>query len=85
MVNWKIVSKMMPWNVVFLIGGGFALAEGATVRLHKLIHDESKSLMLDLYLAIGIFGLDGKSISRSWRDTELGYLFNHYSYYVPLH
>ncbi|XP_011358377.1 solute carrier family 13 member 2 [Pteropus vampyrus] len=28
LLNWKTVNEKMPWNIVFLLGGGFALAEG---------------------------------------------------------
>ena len=27
LLSWKIVTTKMPWGVVILIGGGFALAE----------------------------------------------------------
>lgn len=30
-LDWKTVGRMVPWDVVFLIGGGFALAEGSVV------------------------------------------------------
>ncbi|XP_003797205.1 solute carrier family 13 member 2 [Otolemur garnettii] len=29
LLNWKIVNEKMPWNIVFLLGGGFALAKGS--------------------------------------------------------
>ncbi|XP_006165502.1 solute carrier family 13 member 2 [Tupaia chinensis] len=29
LLNWKIVHQKMPWNIVFLLGGGFALAKGS--------------------------------------------------------
>ncbi|XP_016057383.1 PREDICTED: solute carrier family 13 member 2 [Miniopterus natalensis] len=29
LLNWKTVNEKMPWNIVFLLGGGFALAEGS--------------------------------------------------------
>lgn len=32
LLNWKTVNKKMPWNIVFLLGGGFALAKGSEVR-----------------------------------------------------
>lgn len=32
LLNWKTVHEKMAWNIVFLLGGGFALAEGCEVR-----------------------------------------------------
>ncbi|NWH86390.1 S13A2 protein, partial [Aegithalos caudatus] len=29
LLDWKIVQEKMPWNIVFLLGGGFALAKGS--------------------------------------------------------
>ncbi|XP_001368657.1 solute carrier family 13 member 2 [Monodelphis domestica] len=29
LLNWNTVNKKMPWNIVFLLGGGFALAKGS--------------------------------------------------------
>ncbi|NXJ73415.1 S13A2 protein, partial [Trogon melanurus] len=29
LLDWKVVHQKMPWNIVFLLGGGFALAEGS--------------------------------------------------------
>ncbi|XP_068386249.1 solute carrier family 13 member 2 [Eschrichtius robustus] len=29
LLNWKIVKEKMPWNIVLLLGGGFALAKGS--------------------------------------------------------
>uniref|UniRef100_A0A3B5B5S9 Solute carrier family 13 member 2-like n=1 Tax=Stegastes partitus TaxID=144197 RepID=A0A3B5B5S9_9TELE len=29
MLNWDIVNKRMPWNIILLLGGGFALAHGS--------------------------------------------------------
>lgn len=31
LLNWKTVNEKMPWNIVFLLGGGFALARGSEV------------------------------------------------------
>ncbi|NXN84454.1 S13A2 protein, partial [Bombycilla garrulus] len=31
LLDWKIVQQKMPWNIVFLLGGGFALARGSEV------------------------------------------------------
>ena len=30
LINWKLVEDKMPWQLVFLLGGGFALAKGTT-------------------------------------------------------
>uniref|UniRef100_A0A452U6K8 Solute carrier family 13 member 2 n=1 Tax=Ursus maritimus TaxID=29073 RepID=A0A452U6K8_URSMA len=32
LLNWKTVNEKMPWNIVILLGGGFALAKGSEVR-----------------------------------------------------
>lgn len=32
LLNWKTVNEKMPWNIVLLLGGGFALAKGSEVR-----------------------------------------------------
>ncbi|NXC88627.1 S13A2 protein, partial [Cercotrichas coryphoeus] len=29
LLDWKAVQEKMPWNIVFLLGGGFALAKGS--------------------------------------------------------
>ncbi|NWH68080.1 S13A2 protein, partial [Geococcyx californianus] len=29
LLTWKVVHQKMPWNIVFLLGGGFALAKGS--------------------------------------------------------
>lgn len=31
LLNWKVVHERMPWNIVLLLGGGFALAKGSEV------------------------------------------------------
>uniref|UniRef100_A0A671P4T7 Solute carrier family 13 member 2-like n=1 Tax=Sinocyclocheilus anshuiensis TaxID=1608454 RepID=A0A671P4T7_9TELE len=31
LLNWKVVQEHMPWNIVLLLGGGFALARGSEV------------------------------------------------------
>merc|ERR1712062_338907 len=30
-LNWKLVEKKLPWGVILIFGGGFALAEGCKV------------------------------------------------------
>ncbi|KAJ8347657.1 hypothetical protein SKAU_G00262460 [Synaphobranchus kaupii] len=31
LLTWKVVHKKLPWNIVLLLGGGFALAKGSEV------------------------------------------------------
>lgn len=31
LVTWKVVQAKLPWGLIFLLGGGFALAEGSKV------------------------------------------------------
>lgn len=38
LLPWKAAEKMVPWGVVLLLGGGFALAKGSEVS-----HTDRKS------------------------------------------
>jgi sodium-dependent dicarboxylate transporter 2/3/5 len=31
LLDWKSIEEKMPWELVFLLGGGFALAKGTSV------------------------------------------------------
>ncbi|XP_075887945.1 solute carrier family 13 member 2-like [Nelusetta ayraudi] len=31
LLNWKVVHEKMPWNIILLLGGGYALAKGSEV------------------------------------------------------
>ena len=33
-LTWRLVRAKMSWNVLFILGGGFAMAAGAIVSLH---------------------------------------------------
>lgn len=38
LITWKFIQTKVPWGLVFLLGGGFALAEGSKVSgMAKLI------------------------------------------------
>jgi len=32
LLDWATVHRMMPWNVILLLGGGFALADACKVQ-----------------------------------------------------
>lgn len=37
LLSWKVVQKKLPWGIVLLLGGGFALAKGSEVsQSHKI-------------------------------------------------
>lgn len=36
LLTWKVAHKKMPWNIVLLLGGGFALAKGSEVYNTRL-------------------------------------------------
>ena len=38
LLDWKTVKSKMPWDVVLLISGGFALAEATEVGLYLREH-----------------------------------------------
>ena len=35
LLNWDVVHERMPWNIILLLGGGFALASGSEVNTHE--------------------------------------------------
>lgn len=35
LLDWKTVNKQMPWGVIILLGGGFALADACKVKKPK--------------------------------------------------
>jgi len=47
LLNWKTVQNKMPWELVFLLGGGFALAKGTSVSgLSKFLGEQLESLQV---------------------------------------
>lgn len=37
-ITWKDFQKTMPWEIVILVGGGYALASGSKVTLEFCSH-----------------------------------------------
>lgn len=60
MITWKDFQKLMPWEIVILVGGGYALAAGCKVlymcwwtasylmRVRKLLDEKSRSDLICL-------------------------------------
>uniref|UniRef100_A0A667Y6K7 Solute carrier family 13 member 5 n=1 Tax=Myripristis murdjan TaxID=586833 RepID=A0A667Y6K7_9TELE len=45
LLTWKVAQKKLPWSIVLLLGGGFALAKGSEVsRLSKWMGDQMTPL-----------------------------------------
>lgn len=38
LLSWKVVQKKLPWGIVLLLGGGFALAKGSEVSKNRLVN-----------------------------------------------
>ncbi|XP_068945918.1 solute carrier family 13 member 2 [Petaurus breviceps papuanus] len=64
LLNWDIVNKKMPWNIVFLLGGGFALARGSELsglsqwlgnKLTPLQHIPAPAIAFILSLLVAAF------------------------------
>ncbi|KAJ7416392.1 Solute carrier family 13 member 2 [Willisornis vidua] len=64
LLNWQVVHQKMPWNIVFLLGGGFALAKGSEesglsawlgTKLTPLQHIPHPAIAILLCLLIATF------------------------------
>ena len=56
LLNWQIVHERMPWHIILLLGGGFALAAGSEVHTSTLCF-----LPLQLHI---VFYIGAETISR---------------------
>ncbi|XP_014828004.1 PREDICTED: solute carrier family 13 member 2-like [Poecilia mexicana] len=55
LLNWQVVHERMPWNIILLLGGGFALAAGSEVSgLSKWLGDSLAPLQKIPPFAISI-------------------------------
>jgi len=49
LLPWKSFVDKMPWGVVFLLGGGFAMAKAAKVTCVKSEHTYTFSIPLPMF------------------------------------
>lgn len=72
LLTWKVVHEKMPWNIILLLGGGFALAKGSEVSACQY-HDRNNTIWLQLQLQFGLreLEMDNRFSSRA----EYLYLF----------
>ncbi|KAI1896515.1 hypothetical protein AGOR_G00095570 [Albula goreensis] len=55
LLTWKVVQNKLPWNIVLLLGGGFALAKGSEVSgLSKWLGNQMTPLQAFPHWAIAI-------------------------------
>ncbi|KAJ8982247.1 hypothetical protein NQ317_013549 [Molorchus minor] len=46
LVTWKVIQQKMPWGLIFLLGGGFALAEASKVSgMNHMIAEHLRGLL----------------------------------------
>lgn len=48
LITWKFINQKVPWSLIFLLGGGFALAEGGRVSGMSYILGQSLSSLKTL-------------------------------------
>ncbi|KAF3840541.1 hypothetical protein F7725_006403, partial [Dissostichus mawsoni] len=51
LLTWQVTQKKMPWNIVLLLGGGFALAKGSEMTPLQSIPPAAISVILCLLVA----------------------------------
>jgi di/tricarboxylate transporter len=61
-LDWQTVHQKMPWGVIILLGGGFALAEGTQVITTKVIQICKYLLMVFDLIEIRAFRMVGTSV-----------------------
>ena len=73
MISWGEFQAAMPWKVVLLVGGGFALAEGTKVSCEFLINGkeisfESSFLKFPRLSKQSIYNLKRRHLQRVTRQ-----------------
>ncbi|XP_058835197.1 protein I'm not dead yet-like [Topomyia yanbarensis] len=52
LISWEYIAEKTPWSLIFMLGGGFALAEGARVSGMTTMISESLTSLKDLPLLL---------------------------------
>ncbi|CAG9857679.1 unnamed protein product [Phyllotreta striolata] len=66
LISWKIVQQKMPWGLLFLLGGGFAMAEGskASGMSHMIAQHLRGFTQLNKYYVMLISGSMGAVLTQ---------------------
>ncbi|XP_056635307.1 protein I'm not dead yet isoform X1 [Diorhabda sublineata] len=66
LISWKIVQQKMPWGLLFLLGGGFAMAEGskASGMSHMIAQHLRGFTSLNKYYVMLISGCMGSFLTQ---------------------
>ncbi|CAG9831667.1 unnamed protein product [Diabrotica balteata] len=66
LISWKIVQQKMPWGLLFLLGGGFAMAEGskASGMSHMIAQHLRGFTSLNKYYVMLISGCMGAMLTQ---------------------
>lgn len=75
MITWKDFQRLMPWEIVILVGGGYALAAGCKVVcvwLHVLAYFGTRGLKAGVFSGVRLVGVDRQTAGAHERSPSLG-------------
>lgn len=66
LISWKFIHERVPWSLLFLLGGGFALAEGGKVSGMSMMIGQSMAPLKKLpkYVLLLVVCIAGKTLSE---------------------